>query len=119
IPAIDIYLTYRCNLRCTHCFVGEHLKLNSHFSTEALTALITSCHQWSTKELTFLGGEPTLYPSLVQAIYLAHSMGLKTRVITNGQQGFSRFLKAYNGDVLPAIGFSIDGAVRETHERIR
>jgi MoaA/NifB/PqqE/SkfB family radical SAM enzyme len=55
----------------------------------------------------------------VQAIDLAHSSGLKTRVITNGQQGFSKFLKTYNGHVLPAIGFSIDGAVRETHERIR
>jgi MoaA/NifB/PqqE/SkfB family radical SAM enzyme len=119
VPAIDIYLTYRCNLRCTHCFVGDHLNQNSEFSIEALLSLISSCQQWGTNKLTFLGGEPTLYPSLVQVVKFAHAGGLKTRIITNGQGGFRRFTDSYDGETLPSIGFSIDGATKQTHESIR
>lgn len=119
VPAIDIYVTYRCNLRCAHCFVGENLNLNSHFPFDSLATLITSCNQWGTKELTFLGGEPTLYPFIVKAIELSHSMGLKTRVITNGQQSFTKFIQTYEGAVRPQLGFSIDGATEGTHDVIR
>jgi molybdenum cofactor biosynthesis enzyme MoaA len=59
VPSIDVYVSYRCNLRCTHCFLGEHLNSNLTFSLQDLIALVDTCPQWGTEEITLLGGEPT------------------------------------------------------------
>ena len=105
VPAIDIYVTYRCNLRCAHCFVGDNLNLKTNFPLESLKTLIRSCRQWKTQEITFLGGEPTIYPSIVEVIKLANSEGIKTRLITNGQQGFTKFMREICGGNIPSSRF--------------
>jgi MoaA/NifB/PqqE/SkfB family radical SAM enzyme len=118
VPSIDIYVTYRCNLRCAHCFVGDNLNLNTNFPLDSLMALIHYCHHWKTNQITFLGGEPTIYPSIVQVVQLAAARGLRSRLITNGQQGFAKFMHATEG-VNVEIGFSIDGSSASVHDTIR
>ncbi len=119
VPSIDIYVTYRCNLRCSHCFVGDNLNLNSHFDFDDLYALIRSLHHWKTEEVTFLGGEPTLYPRIVEAVELVQSLGMKTRIVTNGLHGFATFMKRFDGPIKPFIGFSLDGSNAQIHDQIR
>jgi MoaA/NifB/PqqE/SkfB family radical SAM enzyme len=97
VPSVDIYATYRCNLRCSHCFVGENLSLNSHFPFADLYALIQALPQWKTKAVTFLGAEPTLYPCILEAVELVQSLGMQARIVTNGLHGFANFMKRFDG----------------------
>lgn len=119
VPALDVYVTYKCNLRCSHCFMGNSLDKSTDFNYPLLAKLIESAHQWQAREITFLGGEPTLYPYIADAVSLAFSVGLDARLVTNGLSSFRRFIERFNGSRLPTIGFSIDGATAETHDAIR
>lgn len=119
IPSIDIYATYRCNLRCKHCFVGPRLELGTHFKLDLLRNLIKTAPSWGTNEVTFLGGEPSLYPHLVEVIGLCQDVGMKARIVTNGQKSFERFMDAFEGRELPHVCFSIDGSDRSVNDAIR
>lgn len=109
IPSIDIYVTYRCNLRCTHCFMGPKLDEAAHFDFGLLKKLIETAPSWGTEEITFLGGEPTLFPHLSQAIRLVQESGVRARIVTNGQKSFEKFMSVFDGTDYPHICFSIDG----------
>lgn len=119
VRSIDVYATYRCNLRCSHCFVGESLNLNTDFDQDLLNALIETASGWGTEEITFLGGEPTLYPTIVDTIKWVQSSNMKARLVTNGHTGFERFMTRFDGGQLPTLCFSIDGSTPEQHDLIR
>ncbi|MFJ8198231.1 radical SAM protein [Streptomyces sp. NPDC096152] len=117
---MDIYITYRCNLRCTHCFVGDNLATAQSFAFESLTRLIADVRQrWQAEEVTFLGGEPTLYPRIVDAVHLVQQQGLHARLVTNGLHGFRAFVDHFEGLRPPTVGVSIDGSGPETHDAVR
>lgn len=119
VPSIDIYATYRCNLRCAHCFLGPKLDEGTHFDFDLLRALIETAPAWGTEEITFLGGEPTLYPYLRQSIRMVQERGMKARIVTNGQKSFQKFMEEFDGPALPHVCFSVDGSDSEVHDGIR
>lgn len=119
VPSIDIFITYKCGLRCAHCFVGESLNLNTDMDFNLFEKLVKTVHEWNTKEITFLGGEPTLYPKLIEAVELAHKQNLKTRIVTNGHRSYSRFINNFKSELLPFICFSVDGSNENLHDLIR
>lgn len=119
VPAIDVYATYRCNLRCSHCFLGSKLDEATHFDFELLQALIEVAPSWGTEEITFLGGEPSLYPHLAQAIRMVQERGMGARIVTNGQRSFENFMDTFDGPQFPHVCFSIDGSSSEVNDAMR
>lgn len=119
VTSIDIYATYRCNLRCSHCFLGSKLDEGTHFDFELLQTLIDVAPSWETREITFLGGEPTLYPRLVEVIRMVQERQMRARIVTNGQKSFEKFMDAFDGTRLPHICFSIDGSTSDVHDAVR
>ncbi len=67
-----ISLTNDCNLRCKYCFVGEKNFNKKIISKEYIDEAIDSVYELARvknkKEvfITFFGGEPTLYPDLIE-----------------------------------------------------
>jgi len=67
-----ISLTNDCNLRCKYCFVGEKNFKKKIISKEYIDEAIDSVYELAKiknkKEvfITFFGGEPTLYPDLIE-----------------------------------------------------
>jgi MoaA/NifB/PqqE/SkfB family radical SAM enzyme len=119
IPSIDVFITNRCGLRCSHCFLGESLNLNLDMDFGLFQQLVRAAKQWNTEEFTFLGGEPTLYPQLADAIQLAQMEGYKTRIVTNGHASYLKFIENFKGNSLPFICFSMDGSNEQIHNSIR
>ncbi len=118
VVSTDVFVSYRCGLRCTHCFLGDLLNTSQDMVPESLARIIQSCSSWGSTEITFLGGEPTLYPHLADAVKLARREGLRPRIVTNGQGGFARFVK--NDEMLGThVCISIDGSCADTHDAIR
>ena len=67
----DLFLNGGGFLRCSHCFVGEDLNRKLDFEFSLFEKLLKTAKSWNTKEITFLGGEPTLYPRIVEAVNLS------------------------------------------------
>jgi MoaA/NifB/PqqE/SkfB family radical SAM enzyme len=118
VESIDVYLTFKCGMRCSHCFVGDNLSSNADMTLESLHRLLRTAHSWKTRQVTFLGGEPTMHPNFDQALSMAASEGYATRIVTNGHLSYARFLRRR---VPPGflVCFSVDGATAEVHDRIR
>jgi MoaA/NifB/PqqE/SkfB family radical SAM enzyme len=95
------------------------LETASDFPFAALDRLIAQCVAWKVSQVTFLGGEPTLYPRMISALELVHQAGMRSRIVTNGGVSFKQFLNSYGGSVKPVIGVSVDGSTPAVHDRIR
>lgn len=120
VPGIDVYVTYRCNLRCRHCFVGSLLDLQQHMSWPDLRALVEQAGQlWGTQEISFLGGEPTLYPHIRPAIELAHTHGYRVRVVSNAGAPARRLINRLDRAAPTHFAFSLDGSSAQQHDAVR
>ena len=119
-PSIDMYLTYRCNFRCRHCFLGDLLDTSQDLPWTDVRHLIENASTlWGTREISFLGGEPALYPMAAEAIGLALDRGYSVRLVTNGGKPTERLLTALGPDRAIHLAFSIDGSQARLHDNIR
>ncbi|RGC65419.1 molybdenum cofactor biosynthesis protein A [Micromonospora sp. MW-13] len=93
VPTADIYVTFRCNMRCRHCFVGPALDRGTDLPRDALIGFLrTAWSDWSTREISFLGGEPTLHPDIDLAVRAGREIGFRIRVVSNGGPALLRMM---------------------------
>ncbi|MEU7843838.1 radical SAM protein [Micromonospora sp. NPDC049114] len=119
VPAADIYLTYRCNMRCRHCFVGPALDRGTDLPKAALISFLqTARPEWETREISFLGGEPTLYPHIDFAIQLGRELGYHMRVVSNGGSSLLRLMKRHGAEDFD-LAVSLDAASPARHDALR
>jgi MoaA/NifB/PqqE/SkfB family radical SAM enzyme len=89
---VDIYINSRCNRRCAYCFLpDEFFATRQQISIEVADAIISWC-QGAIREVTLLGGEPSLHPRIADIAELVASSGLNLRVVTNGSPPFRKLL---------------------------
>lgn len=73
------------------------------------------------KEITLLGGEPSLHPNFLDMIPLARHKGLQVRVVTNGTTKFRRALESnlVGAHNLARVAISLDSANQKVQDRLR
>lgn len=85
---IEVCPTHVCQAKCSWCFyAGTHLKMgpDSIMDLEVAKRLIFDMAMLNVSALTWSGGgEPTLHPNFPELVQIAHGMGLKQGLFTNG-----------------------------------
>jgi len=113
----EIAVTYRCNLNCEFCYVGdkayEELK-----TSDTRKILFKIYHDTQVPSVSFTGGEPLLRGDIYELVEYASKVGLWTNMITNGT-----LLDRTRVDMLKKAGLSsaqvsIEGPDPEIHDRI-
>lgn len=110
-------LDTRCNLNCPHCYVHSR-EWEKKLTKERGLELIDEAKQIGIKEIDFSGGEVLLIPETMDYLRKTREVGLKASLNSNGllfNESNLRFLKEL--DVFLYV--SIDGARKETYEKIR
>lgn len=83
-----IELTYKCNLRCIHCYRGEGVNSscasNVFLEKERVIHLIDEIEHIGAVEVIFTGGEPFLHPNILDILKYATSKNFLVTVLTNG-----------------------------------
>lgn len=122
----SIVVTYRCNLRCPMCFLwkgpGEYDKQHDkkELSTEELKHVIDDFGAIGTAGIGFTGGEPILRPDMLELVKYTKEKGMVTHLSSNGWIiAIKDIARKVVESGLDAIGFSVDGALPETHDSIR
>nr|MDO8116297.1 glycosyltransferase [Candidatus Sigynarchaeota archaeon] len=123
-----LFVTARCNYKCSHCFYWEKITSSHHGSSNEL--LINEIKDISrsmklVKMLTITGGEPSLrddIPSIVSAFY-SNSHTRNVTIHTNGflTEKISSDVKAIMGSCIGLelnVSISIDGFMK-LHDEIR
>lgn len=113
----EIAVTYRCNLVCEFCYVGE--RGSGELNTRDMKKVIFKIyHEASVPSVSFTGGEPLLRTDITALISYAAKLGLWTNLITNGTLLDDTRVRVLKKVGLSSAQVSIEGPSGEIHDRI-
>ena len=117
-PRVVIWLlTSRCNLACAHCYTARFSR-EKELNEEQALQLVESMAASGVRHIGFTGGEVFIRRDALRIIKRAFELGISTSVVTNGSLLTDEVAKQLaDSEVLTFL--SIDGARKQTHERIR
>jgi MoaA/NifB/PqqE/SkfB family radical SAM enzyme len=116
--AVSFWLTNRCNLQCSMCFVnkpsGEDRK---ELGIDELKKVLDDLRRWHPR-IGITGGEPLLRNDLVDFIYHTKRLGLKVGLNSNAVLIDEDYAKALVSSGLDNLTVSVDGPPN-IHDQIR
>lgn len=113
---INIHVLEACNFRCRQCFSKFGTK--KLLPVEGWKKIIDNCIAGANvAEFNIAGGEPMLYPGLVELTKYIRNKGVKVSLITNGSLMNEEWIKNYAW-MYETIGFSVDSINDETNRKI-
>lgn len=108
-----ISLTDKCNLRCVYCMpedkVYENNLINDTLSFNDYKFIINGLSQVGIKKIKFTGGEPLLYPHLIELIKYAHyECNIDDVSITTNGIGLNEIAYELKRSGLKSVNISLD-----------
>ena len=121
LTTLEIYPTLRCNLDCQFCDTTDrHQPPMDERSSQQWTNIIREFAQMGGKQIFVLGGgEPFVYPNLIELLSVAKEMNLWGMLTTNGTLIRPEHRHQLCQMKWDEIHFSLDGATPETHDKLR
>lgn len=118
IRMLYVQLMYRCNYACQHCFHGDLLQAADRYTPAEVSDLLQHFREhYDLQAVTFLGGEPLLYPHITDVCRDAAGLGLAVEICTNGHYSFRSRLRTL-APYLAKLRISLEG-LAATNDRIR
>jgi len=116
--SVTFELTYRCNLRCVHCYNPTHRVLPQELTTEEIHAILGQLADLGVVHLHFSGGEPLARPDAFEIFSHAKRLGFVLHLISN-----ATFITPDVADSLgrlefESINISLYGATQAAYERV-
>lgn len=113
-----IYLTNNCELDCTHCFVKNKSKtINLEYNK--LVEVLEDFHSNNVYMVAFTGGDPHLYPNLIDILNKTYDLGMLPLLGISGIGIDEDFIYKLSLCNLGCIQISIDGSNDEINSLIR
>src|SRR5574341_1028662 len=121
--AVSWNTTYRCNLRCGHCYLDTNAltkQSTSELSTQEGFRLIDQMAELNPNLLLILtGGEPLLRRDIYDLALYASQKGMMVVLGTNGNLIDDDIAKKLKASGVTGIGISLDSIVPERHDKFR
>ncbi len=117
-PRVLIWLlTSQCNLACRHCYAARFPR-HGELEPEQALAVVRNAAEAGISHVALTGGEVFLRRDALEVIRQACKLGMSTSVVSNGSM-LDEEMARQLADCGVFIYLSIDGASKETHEKIR
>jgi len=118
-PLVVWNVTFRCNLRCEHCYIdAEDRRYDNELTTEQARALIDDLAEMQVPVLLFSGGEPLMRKDVIDLGRYADEKGLRPVLSSNGTRIDPPLAARIKEAGFKYVGISIDG-LEPTHDRFR
>lgn len=82
--SMEIEFSLRCNLRCPYCYVTSPTAPRAELTPAEIRDVILQAKDLGTRKIVILGGEPLIYPRLMEKIEYIRSLGMQVELFTNG-----------------------------------
>ncbi len=115
---VSFELTYRCNLRCAHCYVVNHSPLEDELTTSQVNRILDELAGEKVFFLVLTGGEIFMRDDIFEIAYYARKKGFILRLFTNGTSITSKIADQIKEIYPQAVEISMYGANASTHENI-
>ncbi|UCE17948.1 MAG: radical SAM protein [Gemmatimonadota bacterium] len=116
-------ITYRCNMRCLHCFnlSGERGDRRKELSDEEVIRFLDEDIRYlKPYSFCFCGGEPFLRESLLyEGFEILRTAGIKASLVTNGLLLTRQRARRLRDVGVYQVQVSLDGSRASTHEQLR
>ena len=118
----SIELTFRCNLRCAHCYcnlpASDQDAMGKELNTDEVLHILDQISEAGCLWLLITGGEPLLRKDFLDVYTYAKKKGFITTLFTNGTLLTSE-IADYLAELPPhMVEITLYGATQETYERI-
>jgi radical SAM protein with 4Fe4S-binding SPASM domain len=117
-----IETTFRCNLRCVHCYVNEPVGSREiqekELSLERLQRLVDEIADAGTMHLLFTGGEVLVRPDFAELYLYTLRKGLLVTIFTNGTlvtEAIADLLDEYRPE---RVEITLYGMTKETYDKV-
>lgn len=114
--SVNFELTYRCNLRCSHCYVVDRGEKELKFNE--VTGILDQLAAEKCLFLTLTGGEALLREDFLDIANYSHKKGFALKIFTNGTLINESAVRDLAGLKPLKVGISIYGADAATHDRL-
>jgi radical SAM protein with 4Fe4S-binding SPASM domain len=82
--SMELEFNKSCNFRCLYCYASDHTVHRDELSREEFFDLITQAKELGARKMIVLGGEPMLYPHIVEMIKFIRGLDMDVELFTNG-----------------------------------
>lgn len=111
-------LTFRCNLRCAHCYMDAR-ESRGELNTDEGKMLIDQIAEVSKPTLILSGGEPLLRNDVFELAQYGTGKGLRMAMGTNGTLITDHMARQLKLSGVQRIAVSLDSSVPERHDEFR
>jgi radical SAM protein with 4Fe4S-binding SPASM domain len=120
IEKLHLELTYRCNLRCRHCYNHSHSGASRELTTKQWFHILTDAAELGCYSLVFTGGEPFARRDILEILQKACELGYAFRINTNGSMIRERDVPLLRQmtPFLQGIDISFYGPTAEIHDQV-
>jgi radical SAM protein with 4Fe4S-binding SPASM domain len=92
--SMEIEFSRRCNFRCPYCYVPRQPDLARELTRAEIRDVIQQAKALGARKIIILGGEPTIYPHILEMIDFIRGRGLAVEMFTNGSGISAEFAQA-------------------------
>jgi MoaA/NifB/PqqE/SkfB family radical SAM enzyme len=110
------YITQRCNLRCTHCYLTDYTKSPD---LEDVLPIIDFLGEKKVVSIVLIGGEPLARRDLVEIVARITSRNIQTKIATNATLIDLAIAKALVNAGARKYQVSLEGATARGNDAIR
>ncbi|MFZ3207735.1 MAG: radical SAM protein [Geobacteraceae bacterium] len=82
--SMEIEFNQSCNFRCIYCYASDNPNRLNELSQEEFCDVIHQAKELGARKIIILGGEPLLYPHIMEMIGYIRSLEMEIELFTNG-----------------------------------
>lgn len=119
LGSLWLYVTQRCNLRCSHCWVSAGATTSEELTTEEVRGLLADSAELGARSIKITGGEPFCREDISGIVKAAKDCGFThIGIETNGTLIDPKILPELKRAGV-GLGVSVDGMSEEVHDKFR
>ncbi len=109
-----------CNMRCRWCYAKDTgFEKSDEMPLERAKKIIDICKAGGIRGMVLIGGEPTVYPHILDVIRYAEKNGISTTLVTNGLLlSDKKRLKEYTDAGLKKVSLSLKAHDKESYKEL-
>ncbi|MGQ9611167.1 MAG: radical SAM/SPASM domain-containing protein [bacterium] len=117
IPVMGLFdLTYKCNLKCKHCFITEEQR--QELALEEIKATLEQLKRNNTFIILFSGGEIFTRSDIIEILNYARKLNFKIEIFTNGTLLDNYLIKELHELSINNIAVSLYATSDKIHDKI-
>ncbi len=120
IKYVHIYVTRRCNIKCSHCFTDSCQTMEHEMSAAEWVKIASDIGHLGVKTVHIEGGEPLIYPGIEDVVVsFVKSKVTDILLVTNGLSASQQRLETLRDCGLKRIAVSFDSTNPDIHNELR